>query len=94
VPRRNRKGRRSGQRPRKQAGRYHSNRESRRERRELAVLDQQPKPAVAAECGNCLEWLPPKANVMGGKGTCNHPASGVLAPSSDTAACQFFNTRL
>lgn len=30
---------------------------------------------------------------MGGKGTCNHPASGVLAPEADTPGCGFFHSR-
>ena len=89
MPRRNRKGRRPGQRPR----RYHSTRESRRERRELIVLDEQPAPTVARECGNCLEWLPPRADAIGGRGTCTHPASGVLAPDADTPACDWFHSR-
>ena len=89
MPRRNSKGRRAGQRPR----RYHTSRESRRERRELMVLDEQPKPSLPQECGNCLEWLPPRADAMGGKGTCTHPASGILAPLIDTPACTFFNPR-
>ncbi|MCY3557297.1 MAG: hypothetical protein OXH13_01460 [Chloroflexi bacterium] len=89
MPRRNRKGRRPGQRPR----RYHSNRESRRERRELVVLDDQPAPALARECGNCLEWLPPRADAIGARGTCSHPASGVLAPDADTPACDWFQPR-
>ena len=89
MPRRNRKGRRPGQRPR----RYHSARESRRERRELVVLDEQPAPSLPALCGNCLEWLPPRADAMGSRGACTHPASGVLAPESDTPGCDFFNAR-
>ena len=89
MPRRNRKGRRPGQRPR----RYHSTRESRRERRELVVLDEQPAPALARECGNCLEWLPPKADALAARGTCIHPASGVLAPDADTPGCHVFSAR-
>ncbi len=93
MPRRNRKGRRPSQRPRKQAGRYHSAREARRERRELAALDEPPAPAPPKQCGACLEWLPPRAAALGGRGTCLHPASGVLAPESDTPACAWFNAR-
>ena len=89
VPRRNRKGRRPNQRPR----RYHSNREARRERRELIVLDEQPVTSLPKLCGNCLEWLPPRADGLGGRGTCTHPASGVLAPDADTSGCDFFNAR-
>ena len=89
VPRRNRKGRRPSQRPR----RYHSDREARRERRELVVLDTPPRPPLPAECGNCLEWQPPTADAMGGKGTCRHPASGVLAPEADTPSCAFYDPR-
>ncbi|MDE2988795.1 MAG: hypothetical protein OXT70_12205 [Chloroflexota bacterium] len=93
MPRRNRKGRRPSQRPRKQAARYHSSREARRERRELMVLDDQPARSLPSLCGNCLEWLPPRADAMGGKGTCNHPASGILAPEAETPGCGFFNSR-
>lgn len=93
MPRRNRKGRRASQRPRKQAARYHSSRESRRERRELIALDQPPRAALTRECGNCLEWTPPRADAVGGRGSCSHPASGVLAPDSDTPACSFFASR-
>lgn len=93
MPRRNRKGRRPSQRPRKQAARYHSSREARRERRELMVLDDRSARSLTAQCGNCLEWTPPRADAMGGKGTCNHPASGILAPETDHPACTFFNSR-
>lgn len=89
MPRRNRKGRRPGQRPR----RYHSTREARRERRELMVLDDQPAPPLARECGNCLEWLPPRADSIGARGGCAHPGSGILAPDADTPACPFFTAR-
>ena len=89
MPRRNRKGRTPGQRPR----RYHSNREARRERRELIVLDE-PMPApLPSECGSCLEWLPPDAQSIGVRGTCIHPASGILAPDADTPACAWFRPR-
>ena len=57
------------------------------------VLDDQPAPSLPKLCGNCLEWLPPRADAMGGKGTCNHPASGILNPESDTPGCSFFNGR-
>ncbi len=89
MPRRNRKGRRPGQRPR----RFHSSRESRRERRELVVLDEQPKPSLPKQCGSCLEWLPPGAESLAGRGTCTHPASGVLRPESQTPACHVYNPR-
>ena len=93
MPRRNRKGRRPGQRPRKQAARYHSARESRREWRELVALDEQPKPSPPRQCGNCLEWLPPRADALGGRGMCTHPGSGILAPEAETAGCHYFNAR-
>ena len=89
MPRRNRKGRRPSQRPR----RFHSKRESRRERRELVVYDDPPVPTLPRECGNCLEWLPPRADAIGARGSCTHPASGILAPDADTPACDYFNSR-
>ena len=89
VPRRNRKGRRPGQRPR----RFHSTRESRRERRELVALDEQPESALPKQCGNCIEWLSPRAETLGSRGTCIHPASGILAPDPETPACAWFRVR-
>ena len=89
MPRRNRKGRRPTQRPR----RYHSTRESRRERRELIVLDEEPQPSLTKHCGNCVEWLPPGADTLGARGTCIHPGSGIVAPDADTPGCDFFKGR-
>ena len=43
--------------------------------------------AVASKCGTCREFI---EDAEGGRGTCLHPGSGVLAPWTDTEACQFF----
>jgi hypothetical protein len=59
----------------------------------LIVLDNQPTPPLAQQCGNCLEWLPPGADNIGARGTCMHPASGILAPDADTIGCNYFNPR-
>ena len=112
MPRRNRKGRRPGSRPRK----YHRERESRRDRRELVGLDPLPMlgdgldrldrlddlddlpliaepPPLPSECGSCLEWSPPRDELALDRGECHHPASGVLGPSSDYPACNWFRPR-
>lgn len=46
-----------------------------------------PRTAVANVCGGCREFI---EDQEGGRGTCLHPGSGVLAPWTDTPACQFF----
>ncbi|MCC7366658.1 MAG: hypothetical protein IT303_20035 [Dehalococcoidia bacterium] len=49
-----------------------------------------PLPRAAATCGNCHEFV---EDAEGGRGTCLHPGSGVLAPWTDTEACPFFEGR-
>lgn len=99
MPRRNRKGRRRNSRPRL----FHpeSRREARRNQRELerflanppADPPWEPAPVERArECGNCLEWVAP-ADPLAGRGRCIHPASGVVAPPPDMAACPHFTAR-
>ena len=99
MPRRNRKGRRPGQRPRL----FHpeSRREARRNQRELESLLSRPPPEqpavpapppLARECGNCLEWIAPP-DALAARGRCIHPASGILAPPADTPACPHFTPR-
>jgi len=49
-------------------------------------------PAGAAlTCGGCCNWRP--HSEPGGRGTCDHPASGFSYPYEDTAACPFFEAR-
>lgn len=73
MPRRNRKGRRPGQRPRL----FHpeSRREARRNQRELETLLSRPPPELseppappplARECGNCLDWVAPAGGLPHG----------------------------
>ena len=45
-------------------------------------------PPEAEVCGRCREFI---EDPEGGRGTCLHPASGVLSPWSDTASCDFFD---
>lgn len=98
MPRRNRKARRAGQRPRRyhqpSRGSHHSVRERRRDRRELVELDTPPPaPALPHKCGNCREWLQPPASSMDARGRCLHPGSGIVAPDRDTPACDFYDPR-
>lgn len=54
--------------------------------------DQLLAPAAAAlTCGGCRNWLP--HNEPGGRGSCDHPASGFSYPFEDTAACPFYEPR-
>ena len=53
-----------------------------------ATLDS-ASPATS-RCGDCREFV---EDQEGGRGTCLHPGSGVLAPWSDTEACAFFDGR-
>jgi hypothetical protein len=43
---------------------------------------------ATATCGRCSEFV---EDGDFGRGTCLHPASGVLAPWHDTPACPFFS---
>ncbi|HLZ70810.1 MAG TPA: hypothetical protein VKV26_12990 [Dehalococcoidia bacterium] len=47
--------------------------------------------AITLTCGGCRNWLP--NNEPGGRGSCDHPASGFSYPYEDTAACPFFEAR-
>ncbi|MEX0782713.1 MAG: hypothetical protein WD557_08690 [Dehalococcoidia bacterium] len=46
--------------------------------------------AVGRACGGCREFLEDRE---GGRGTCMHPASGVLSPWTDTEACAYWARR-
>lgn len=48
-------------------------------------------PAAALTCGGCRNWQP--HNEPGGRGSCDHPASGFSYPYEDTAACPFYEPR-
>jgi hypothetical protein len=41
-------------------------------------------------CGGCREFL---EDGEAGRGTCLHPASGILSPWSDTEACGYWTRR-
>ena len=89
MPRRNRKGRRPGQRPRL----FHpeSRREAKRDQRELSRMLAAPAPPpLPRECGSCLEWIAPGDTLLA-RGRCAHPASGVFRSPSDMPACEQFN---
>ena len=47
--------------------------------------------APALTCGGCRNWSP--HNEPGGRGSCDHPASGFSYPYEDTAACPFYEPR-
>jgi hypothetical protein len=46
--------------------------------------------AAVNTCGSCREFI---EDQEGGRGTCLHPGSGVLAPWTDTEACGFFTVQ-
>ena len=50
---------------------------------------EEPLPTGRA-CGGCREFLEDRE---GGRGTCLHPASGVLSPWTDTEACSYWARR-
>jgi hypothetical protein len=41
-----------------------------------------------AQCGRCREFV---EDGEGGRGTCLHPASGILFPWYNTAGCDYFH---
>jgi hypothetical protein len=45
---------------------------------------------VARACGGCREFI---EDQEGGRGSCLHPASGVLSPWTDTEACPYWARR-
>jgi hypothetical protein len=61
---------------------------------EFAMLLELQRPGgqavVATACGSCQEFV---EDQEGGRGTCLHPGSGVLAPWTDSAGCQFHTRR-
>ncbi len=44
----------------------------------------------AKTCSSCHEFV---EDGEGGRGTCLHPGSGILAPWTDTEACTFYANR-
>ena len=49
-----------------------------------------PTPPQLVSCGRCREFI---EDAEGGRGTCLHPGSGILAPWTDTPGCDFFARR-
>ncbi|HZQ37053.1 MAG TPA: hypothetical protein VFD32_14070 [Dehalococcoidia bacterium] len=47
--------------------------------------------AATLTCGGCRNWQP--HTEPGGRGTCDHPASGFSYPYEDTVACPFYEPR-
>jgi len=45
---------------------------------------------VAKACGGCKEFI---EDGQGGRGTCLHPASGILSPWTDTPGCAYHARR-
>jgi len=59
----------------------------------MAIMrDGDDTPATKAKltCEGCHEFVP---NEDFGRGTCLHPGSGIVAPWTDTEACQFHEPR-
>jgi hypothetical protein len=55
------------------------------------LLDQSWRAQVAQKaCGSCREFL---EDQEGGRGACLHPGSGIVAPWTDTKACEFYHRR-
>jgi hypothetical protein len=55
------------------------------------MLDETWRAQVAQKaCGNCREFV---EDQEGGRGTCLHPGSGIVAPWTDTKACDFYHRR-
>ncbi len=58
----------------------------------LAIMreDDAPRTRPKLTCEGCHEFVP---NEDFGRGTCLHPGSGIVAPWTDTEACQFHEPR-
>lgn len=56
----------------------------------MGATSQPERLPTARHCGGCLEFV---EDQEGGRGTCLHPGSGILAPWTDTAACAFFQAQ-
>jgi hypothetical protein len=56
----------------------------------LPMLAREEPAAIARACGGCREFIEDRE---GGRGSCLHPASGVLSPWTDTEACAYWARR-
>jgi hypothetical protein len=56
----------------------------------LPMLAREEPIVTGRACGGCREFLEDRE---GGRGTCLHPASGVLSPWTDTGACSYWSRR-
>jgi hypothetical protein len=63
-------------------------------REETGIVTILSEPRIAPSkriCGLCRNWF--DRGVIGGRGECDHPGSGILFPYDDTPACDFFVRR-
>ena len=56
----------------------------------LPLLAREDPTPIARACGGCREFI---EDHEGGRGSCLHPASGVLSPWTDTEACPYWARR-
>jgi hypothetical protein len=57
----------------------------------FSLFERTLQMAVAQKtCSGCREFI---EDGEGGRGSCLHPGSGILAPWTDTTACDFFAAR-
>jgi hypothetical protein len=56
----------------------------------LPMLAREEPVITGRACGGCREFLEDRE---GGRGTCLHPASGVLSPWTDSEACTYWSRR-
>lgn len=56
----------------------------------LPIFAREEPIAAGRLCGACREFVEDRE---GGRGTCMHPASGVLSPWTDTQACSYWGRR-
>lgn len=58
----------------------------------VTILMDEPRGLSAPKsCGLCRNWS--DRGVIGGRGECEHPGSGMMYPYDDTPACNFFVRR-
>lgn len=53
----------------------------------IAFAEPEPEAGRTVVCGGCREFV---EDGEFGRGTCLHPASGVMAPWDDTPACDYY----
>lgn len=55
-----------------------------------ALFDERVRVPLVTACGKCREFV---EGTDWGRGTCIHPASGVLSPWPDTPGCDYYRAR-